>query len=508
MTGLRKTIAILSVLAWALGLPGGAIAQSSNNPAAGRLLLEGRRLQSEGDLAGALREFQLLAERFPESLQAREALWLIAQGKAQEGDRNGARQTAVDLASRFPSSPYAADAYLLQARLLLQGFPTPAEVEEASTLFKRIPLLFGRDDFPKLPARHEARFLRGDLDLDLGEMGTAAAAFVGAIEDEPAASWTSRARVGLGKTLLIEGDWVSATDILQRAVAASEESGRADADPASAGLARRLLTGIHRLALLPASGQPSWNSARILSVPGATLKRPIAVAANLADHVVIVDRAGLVVEIGPGGAAVASRAAKDSGKPWWGKDRAYFGDDGTLRRMTDTWGANLSVPKKGKKEPLKSVGAGASGALGQWYLLDSGAKRVQVFVPRGKFLSTLMEGDPVDLAQDLQGKIYVLDRKARKVNRYLSNGRSDGVAASGNWRKPEAVAVDILGRVYILDRDNATINIFGLQGGKVQTIGPQLPGGIELRNPVDLTVDASGRLYIADSRLQAVVIVE
>ncbi|MCB1035854.1 MAG: hypothetical protein KDD47_18685, partial [Acidobacteria bacterium] len=235
---------------------------------------------------------------------------------------------------------------------------------------------------------------------------------------------------------------------------------------------------------------------------------PSAVAANFSDHVVVVDRSGLVVELGAGGVPVLSRSAKDPGKPWWDGDRAYFGDDGTVRRMTDTWGANFSVPKKGKQEPLKRVEAGLSGALGQWYLLDPGDERVQVFVPRGQFLSSLMEGDPVDLAQDLQGRLYVLDRKAGKVLRYAANGNSDGTAAAGDWRKAEAVAIDILGRVYVLDRGSASIDVWSPGGKKLVSVGPVLPGGIELRNPLDLSLDASGRLYVVDSRLEAVVVLE
>jgi len=40
------------------------------------------------------------------------------------------------------------------------------------------------------------------------------------------------------------------------------------------------------------------------------------------------------------------------------------------------------------------------------------------------------------------------------------------------------------------------------------TLGPVLPGGIELGDPRDLTVDSTGRILIADRGLRTVVVVE
>jgi len=39
-------------------------------------------------------------------------------------------------------------------------------------------------------------------------------------------------------------------------------------------------------------------------------------------------------------------------------------------------------------------------------------------------------------------------------------------------------------------------------------IGPVLPGTIELRSPEDLAVDAAGRLFVVDSRLAQLIVLE
>ncbi len=48
--------------------------------------------------------------------------------------------------------------------------------------------------------------------------------------------------------------------------------------------------------------------------------------------------------------------------------------------------------------------------------------------------------------------------------------------------------------------------MFDRGGERLAAVGPTLPGGLELQRPADLTVDAAGRLWIADPRLGLVVL--
>ncbi len=500
---------LLLVLAFAPVTGEFSAQERPSDPAAGRLLLEASRLQKNGDTLAALKEYELLIERFPESLQAEEALFLLIQGRAQQGDREGAEVAARRLTRDYPRSPYAAAGYVLLAEMLTENPKSPQDVEEARTTLHRVPLLFGRESYPRLDWRHRARVESGRLSLQLGEASRAAAAFVSAIEEETSSPWTSQARVGLAEILLAEGDWVAAADELQRVLLHNESSGHPEADPGAAADARRRLTLIHRLFLRPASGQNSWLQARILTVPGMLLKKPVGVSANDAGHLLVADRgSGTVVELGAGGAVTNRRQAKDPGRPWWSGGEAFLSDGADLRRMEDLWSKTFVARNGSKAEPVKEIASGERGAFGQWYLLDSKASRVVVFVPRGSYLNTLASGDPVDLAQDSRGRMYVLDAKANRVTRYSANGEVLGLAARGDWQKPVAVAVDAAGRIYVLDRASARVDIFATDGTRLTSLGPQLPGGITLRNPLDLTVDGSGRLIIADNRLHGVLVLE
>ena len=60
----------------------------------------------------------------------------------------------------------------------------------------------------------------------------------------------------------------------------------------------------------------------------------------------------------------------------------------------------------------------------------------------------------------------------------------------------------------MLDRGLKRIDVFDQDGGVLWTLGPVLPGGIELGDPRDLTVDSTGRILIADRGLRTVVVVE
>ncbi len=479
-----------------------------NDPSAARLLLEAQRLDQAGDLNAAREAFELVAERFPASQQAEEALLLLARAHSARGDAGPARLAAEKLTSQYPQSPIAPDAYLLLADLQVASAANPADLEAATTVLKRIPLLFPRSGFPNLTARQVARMRAAELDSRLGQSPAAAAAFVAAIEDEPRSPWTSRARIGLARILIQEDDWMAAAEVLQAVIDASETPGAEDADAEATAQARRTQTAIHRLALRPRTGTASWKSARQLAIPGETFERPVGVSAAPDDRIVIVDRGrDTVLELAAGGAVIRRRQAKSPSRPWWHEDQAFVADGPEIRRLEDlrTW--SFVPSSDSRRQPLRDVVAGERGAFGQWYLLDGAANRVQVFIPSGAFLNELAAGEPIDLAQDSRGRLYVLDRKSRQVQRFDPNGTPLGIVARGDWRKPEAIAIDPLDRLYVLDRESARIDIFA-GGAKVASIGPLLPGGIELRGPTDLAIDGSGRVYVADGRLSAIVVLE
>jgi sugar lactone lactonase YvrE len=165
---------------------------------------------------------------------------------------------------------------------------------------------------------------------------------------------------------------------------------------------------------------------------------------------------------------------------------------------------------RGRSMPLKDLQAGVRTPDGSWFLLDADPRRVLKFDPDGAYrgMATSAREEPVDVAIDGVGRLYVLERTGSQVIRFAANGERERTVLTATWRRAEALAVDRLGNCYVLDQDARTIDIFAPSGKRLNRIGPSLPGGLELRTPRDLAVDDSGRIYVADRGLRGIVIIE
>jgi serine/threonine-protein kinase len=124
-----------------------------------------------------------------------------------------------------------------------------------------------------------------------------------------------------------------------------------------------------------------------------------------------------------------------------------------------------------------------------------------------KTLSTAA-GDVIDLAVGAHGELLVLDRKKSDVARVGGLAAAPAKGFTGSWRRPQALAVDPAGDVFVLDTSENSIEMRDALGARIGSIGPLLPGGIELRSPEDIGIDGAGRLYVIDSRLAQLLILE
>jgi hypothetical protein len=118
-------------------------------------------------------------------------------------------------------------------------------------------------------------------------------------------------------------------------------------------------------------------------------------------------------------------------------------------------------------------------------------------------IQTLAEGNPVDLASDAEGHLYVLDGAAGTVSRYSADGAlelSFGSSGSGPGQlsAPAELTVGPDGRVYVCDTGNGRVQVFLSDGAFDRTIG-QLGSGIgELLDPRGILVQGQ-TLLVSDT---------
>lgn len=474
-----------------------------------RLLLEAGRREREGDGGGALRDYELIANRFPEAPDAAEALLKLAQGRRRLGDASGAQTAAHRLTERYPDSPHAAGGFYELAELEAARATAASALEESRASFRNVWVLFGRQRFPSLPWRAAALVRSGELALRLGALDEAAGLLVAAIEDEPPGDWTGRAYLGLATVALADDDWLAASQVLQELVDRSRSM--LDVSESELRRARNALTLIHRLKLRPAAGQRRWQRVRRLRLE---LKKPTGLAADPEGRLTVADQGMLqALVVGAEGGVRVRQSYEKLHRPAWGlggEPLVAVGDG--LARPASGRRLKFTDPRKQRQQALAGVLAGEQGVFREWILLTEKPERVLVFAADGSYRGQLTDPrhvEPADLARDALDRLYVLDRRGKRVLRYSSSGALEGsVAASTAWKRPEALAVDLLGNVYVLDRGSRRIEVFDATGTRLATLGPTLPGGTKLANPRDLAVDGGGRLFIADSKLGAVLVLE
>ncbi len=512
-------LAATMALVAAGAMPRAVVVHAQTAAGAETLLSDAQRFEREGDLDRAFRQYELIVEQFPESAVTPRALLALGQGRWSRGEVDAARAATAKLRSAYPRSPSAAGARVLEGDIAVARAQGPAELSAARDTFGGVPPLFEASEYPALEWRALAILRTGEISLLLGEFDEAAAAFLALIENEPPSAQTAAGRLGLATVLLQQGDWASAAQVLQQVVSTGPR-GDGDMQGALASeIARRRLSLIHRLIVRRELGEDPWTQARSLQLTDR-LRDPIGVAASAEGQLLIADEGiDQVFLVDRDGTVLQRRRLDDLRLPWWDRRGTAYGLNrrSVLPAVLQTQSFVVPSGNEGNApEQLDNLVAGTRGLFRQWFLLDTDPRRVVVFDDDARYLATLAGNleEPVDLATDSRGRVHVLDQETKSVMRFNADGSPAGRVLVGTWRRAQALDIDELGNLYILDRDANEIHVFSQTGqpllvsGQPLVLGPQLPGGVVLRDPRDLAVDGSGRLYIADRGTDSIVILE
>ena len=161
-----------------------------------------------------------------------------------------------------------------------------------------------------------------------------------------------------------------------------------------------------------------------------------------------------------------------------------FGTDGKVKAQ---WGSTeqvtLATDSPGKFSFPNGIAVKGSGADALVFVADGDNRRIQEFRTDGTFVSIInTSGTPRGVALDAQGRLYVVDALAHRVDMYSDAGQSlanfgENGTGPGQFSFPNDIAFNSAdGHAFIADRDNNQVQVWGTLVGEIPGVTKITPG--------------------------------
>ena len=496
---------IFAVVAWLALITAGAAAPPLNaaEQVVVRQFEHAGRLLQEGRPELAVDEYRRLADSYPNSDLADDALLAIAAQRYAVSDLDGLGRS---------HGPGLEEVFRMYDRIRRdhgQGNAAPAAIVRMA-LLRLEPRAAGY-------ALEEARAL-----------------FRSAIENYPASEWSDDARLGMAFCSRRTAEPARVVADLQpfsEALAASPLAARAylwrgDAFEALGRRTRAVETYQALRDRLPRAAEAAWARGRALLL----MRRTLAArgTARLAEDgsyeaarfdgareapTITASEQGSIYLANPGRGTISRLDArgrlleqKPAGKPaLMGLDpfgRAVFVEGATLRLGRQSW--NLAAPEEGKTVPLRPAAAPVSRADGSWWIPDGSGGALLEFDRDLAFKRTVWSDSGASVSRSragADGTTWLLDTDSGRLVRLSAAGESRVISLRANpadLREPADLAVDPHGAVWVLDAGRARVAVFSPAGefeGSVALESAATGGAFQA-----LEVDSEGAFLVYDSR--------
>jgi sugar lactone lactonase YvrE len=142
----------------------------------------------------------------------------------------------------------------------------------------------------------------------------------------------------------------------------------------------------------------------------------------------------------------------------------------------------------------------AEDGQGRLYLLEKGAGRIQVLDHDGTRLASFKVGGrgASDLAIDPSDRLYVCEPSRHRVLVLDTAGRQLGEIGDSRLNGPRGVAIDRSGDLHVLDAGSARVLVFRPDGRFLRAYAGYGRGHGQLLRPHAIRLDERGRLVITD----------
>jgi TolA-binding protein len=486
-------LGIAAVLAAGTAILG---AQGNTEEFARRQYESGLSFMQTGRYAEALKDFQAVLDSFGRSSVADNALLQIALYQLDVAHDTAAAQSAVDrLLKDYPETDSAPMAYVVGGRLAMAKGRTPGDVDSALASFERVPRLFPNDE--AVPA---AGFYAGETLRIVRRTDEALERFRRVSMEYPRSAWAARARISAG-LCLVAGD---------RAPRALEELQRARIqlpDSIEGAEALNLNTILYRL-YVRAPAQPAYAFAgRFPGTDGAKLKDIVGVRFDPTGELLVGHKLGVSI-FDPKGKLVRTASSEEPS--------AFFLDERgrvvTVRKdalIAERGEATkISIPTPDKPKAIEEIPSVLAMSNGTRLIADRKGKQVLRFAANGTYVNKFAGVDAERLALNQLDDVAMIDRDKKTVVVTDRDGKTLGsIPQKGTgyeFDNPVDLAYDPFGHIYVLDRGRSTVFVFGPRYRLLTaiTIPEKSPGAFQ--KAVAFALDRAGRLYIYDDRAQTV----
>jgi TolA-binding protein len=436
----------------ALALSAGLLAQTqapasgSDEELARRQLESGRTFARQGKFNEALRDFKVVAETYPTSSVADDALSEIAHYYLDKvGDFKEAEAAVTQILKKYPNSNSAPDAHNMEGRLALARSHQTVDLDAALANFDRVPRLFpGTEAVPRaLVLAGEALWYAKRYDEAMAELARVEAEY----PTDPAAAG---AYLAAGRVRVPLGDPIAALEELQQV---------RDRFPASAEapLALAHATLLHRLYVRAKSGPAYASSAE--TVGPQKLENVVGLA--MTSKRVIYYATEQAVTAATPGATDKPPATKVRGLTLDNTGALVVIDTGVMQPLG---GKPLVLPvtkSNGQQDVMVKVNTAIQLSNGNWLVMDDAEKSIFRFSNAGAFISIFAPLKVSKMAVNDVDEVAAIDRDQKVIALFDAAGKPTGKiplkAASYDIQDAEDLTYDDFGHLYVLDRSGIAV---------------------------------------------------
>ena len=468
-----------------------ASAQQSNNEEFARRQYEsGLAFMNNAQYTEGLKDLQAVVDTFATTSVADNALLRMAQYQLDTlRDFDTARVTTEKLLKQFAESDSAPMAYVITGRLALARGRSTAEINAALASFERVSRLYPGSD--AVPA---AGFYSGEALRVSRRLVEALDRYRRVAMEYPRSQWAARASLAAGFCLV-------QTDRAQNALQDIQWVRQQFPNSPVANDALGLNTIIYRLYLKGAS-QPAYTFAN-RTIGGADYREVMGVAIDSNGRVILGHKAGVSM-FDARGTQVGTTNALDA--------TAFFVDEANrviVAKAGSLMGDRVeTLYLSGPSKPIEEVGSIVATGGGDRLLIDAKTNSILRFGTNGRYIGPFGSGPATRLAVNAVDDVAILDRTGKAVSVVDREGRPlarlQAKGAGYEFQEPVDVAFDALGHLYVLDRGKASIFVFGPRQRLLTTLTiPQNSPGAFTR-AVAFGVDSAGRLMVYDERAKRI----